>query len=377
MHENEPNNTASLSLNDSMEYLNSYYVNPLLIRTRTFLPVVRLIFLSALAQCCFIVSTPAQEASAAPKPMYPVTAHAPMFQLQGHRPAFELLGIDLAQDDAPVGGDIPKIEAGTPVDITFHLRPTSERIADRKIRVNIRPLGVGPAPGYSGLFDIDLGDWEYRVLTQKTYRLALPVRNFVGRGMLRISEVDPADEDWRRAATLWTMQVDVPAHAWRSTVNAPRIAAAFGPHAKRLHAAFRLGPGTRVVVPVEAVDYPIAAVGLLTNVSWHSELSPGASICRVILNEDATNDPEALEVVYGATTFKGVVSLADSNPDTIDAPIAWTSPVPGNGDIKKERRIYSSILSVTEVVSPNEIVFGYQGDAGMLDVYEVVLLPQR
>lgn len=369
-------NRSFSKLNDTMKRLKSHYRNPLPIHMQLHLPVVRLALLSALALCFFTVAAPAQEAQKIPKPTYPVTAHAPMFQLQGHLPALELLGIDLIQDNAPIKGKAPKIEVGKPLNIALYLRPISKRISERKLRVNIRPPGVGPAPSYSGLFDIDLGDWEYRVLTKETFRLALPIRNFVGRGVLNISEVDPADKDWKRAATLWTMQVDVPAHVWRSTVTDARIASAFGPRATRLHTAFRLGPGTRVEVPLEEIEYPIAAVGLLTNVSWHSELSPGVTITEVILNRHS-GDQEVLEVVYGVTTYEGVVSFADSKLDSTDAPIAWTSPIPGNGDIKKELRFYSSVLPVAEVIQPNKIVFGYQGDAGMLDVYDVVLLPKE
>lgn len=335
---------------------------------------LRYALLAVLAQNSLIVSPAAQEASTDPNPTYPVQAQAPMFQLVGNRPTMELIGIDLTQNNTPIKGKVPQINAGTPLDITLYVRPMSTLIADRKLRINIRPPGVGPAPSYLEFFPFDLGEWKYRAIRQETYRMELPLRRFAGRGMMNIAEVDPSDQDWRRFVTLWTMQVDIPAQVWRSGLERAQIDKAFGPHAKRIFAAFSLGPGTEVAAPIGSLDYPVSRVGIITNLSWHNDLTIGDSICQISFGREGNGEESPITVVYGETTYKEVVTIADDVPAAASAHLAWASPIPGDATRKRERRYYSAEFSISEKQRPSEIVFKYQGGSGMLHVYEVVLL---
>ena len=330
---------------------------------------------AVIAMLCLVPSARADEADAPGEPTYPTSGRAPQFQFSGVLPSVELVGLDLTQGGVRIDSSLPVLEAGVPLDLSLYLRPVSARVETRKIRVNLRPPGVGPAPGYLEFFDFGLDDWEFRNLYKKTYRMELPRRRFVGRGILSFSEVDPKEEDWQQAAVLHVMPVDVPARVWPSAVDDARLRTVFDGRVKRLRAAFTLAPGTQVSLSVEAGEQPITGIGLLSYVSWHELLAVGDALCRVTLRFADHSERSAPPIIFGETTYKAVVSSNGGASDLAGVKRAWSDPISSEDGEAKQRCMYLGVLPLAkDAPYPSEMVFEYAGETGMLDVFEVVLI---
>lgn len=329
--------------------------------------------------CAATAALCATALSAENKPIDPPTYSVPvrplMFQFKGDLPSVELVGVDLAQDGVTIQSTPPSIESGTPLDITLHLRPISDRVSSRRLRINIRPPGVGPAPGYLDTFEFGLGDWQFRHIYPTTYQVELPKRQFVGRGTLSFWDIDPSRSDWLQAARLYAMEIHMPATVWKSGLDDTRVHDIFGPDAVRLRQAFTIGPETRVRIPIELNEASITAIGIISNATWTDSIGTGTELGQITLGDPPSNRRGTHPIRFGEHTNRAVLPQSELADDPSGAAIAWTDRLPG--DEERYRCFYKSIIEFDASEQPAELVFDYTADEGLFHVYELIVLVDR
>lgn len=326
--------------------------------------------MSALCTIAFPAEHPSSDS-----PTYPVPVRPLIFQFKGDLPSVELIGVDLAQDGVAIQDTPPEIESGTPIDITLHLRPISERVSSRRLRINIRPPGVGPAPGYLDTFDFGLGDWQFRHIYRSTYRVELPRRQFVGRGTLSFWDIDPSQDDWLQAARLYAMEIHMPATVWESGLDDTRVRDIFGPDAVRLRQAFTIGPETRVRIPIALNGGSITAIGIVSNATWADSINTGMELGRITPGASSPEHAVKYPIRFGEHTNRAVLAQSQISDDSSGVAIAWSDRLPG--DEERYRCFYQSIIKTSPFEQPADLVFDYTADEGLLHVYELVVLVDR
>lgn len=319
-------------------------------------------------------STSTAENEETDSPTYSIPVRPPIFQFAGDLPSVELVGLDLRQDGDAIRGEVPEVVAGSPLDITLHLRPISERVSDRQLRINLRPPGTGPAPGFLDTFEFGLKDWRFRHVYRNQYRIELPRRQFAGRGTLSFWDVDPLQSDWRQAARLYAMEVFMPATVWESTVDDAKVSEVFGVEHIRLHKAFTIGPDTQVQIPLHVTDAPISAIGIISNATWTDSIEAGEVLSRITVTETPSERESTYPIRYAEHTFRMVVTNDELAAVATRSSIAWADRLPGDGE--RYRCFYSSIVELAQPVEKFVLRIEYMPRAGLLHVYEIVAFAQ-
>ena len=301
---------------------------------------------------------------------YPVPMKPPIFILQRISPCATLVGFDLRQGGALVSGDIPRIEAGAPLNLTLYWQAQGAIPPNLRARVNLRGPGAEPGPGFVAFEPFGFDEWQFGHVYSQEIELKTWKRGHVGTSTLNIS-LWP-EEGWARRSVQFVGPAFVPAATWQSSISDAAVDANFGTEYTRAHAGTRLGPGTSIELPINRQNNAaVDTLGIISNLHFADSLRAGELVCRVELIDSATGMRSIGHIQLAHSTGR-----ANDANETAVPPVAYTEEREDAQTGKNVvRRYYAGRIPLTDSVTPDRITLTYTNGDGFLDIQEIVLLP--
>ncbi|MFP4172710.1 MAG: hypothetical protein ACLFV4_07330 [Candidatus Hydrogenedentota bacterium] len=286
----------------------------------------------------------------------------------------ELLGANLTDGDRPLTGGQPAIQEGNTLSAELFLRRMGVLPAEAKLQLHIQ--GTGPA--YTGETAIDWGAMEPGGVYTWEMELRLPRLRYSGQAALKVQVLETEDDP--APATLFSLPLMIEPDLVDSDVDAAKLREAFGETAQRLNYAVRLGPGAETVFPLPAEQQgePWGGIGLVSRLEFSPHFERGQRAATLRLYRDGAVI-ETMPVLANTHTAFGNrdyhTGLAKRPPG---APVfdSWDSDGLNEAGEPFELHLFAGTFALPEPLEFDGIGLEYEADIGLLEVRDVVLLPE-
>lgn len=319
----------------------------------------------AVLLCASAAGAPASPAYPNPTPHLDV-AYRPCV------PPARLLGFDLEADGKPVTKPLPNFRVGLPTRVTLYWVPDAADWQDRELVVQFK--GTGPL--VEERFPIEGVDGAIGTVQTQQIDLAVPRFTHAGAGVLTFALPCADGEGLTVVYRGPSMTNPIVTTA---TFDRGRLEKALGPAIYPLRASFRLAPGARVPVRVPADAKPAIGIAVVSALSHDLEFQQGAPIMSITAL-GADGQPQG-EVLVRAGIETSLIEYDVPRPGTFQldqAEVIQSKPHPGDRltwDMRPlQLHTYLGRLAFPKLVEPARLEVRYEGDKGVIDVYDLVLL---
>ena len=334
-----------------------------------------------LAACALLIMTAlgAADAEIRPAPWDDPPAYersAPSLYHFWHSPNWplELIGANLWDGDCPLTCAQPEIQEGTTLSAELFLRRTGVVPPDAELQLHVQ--GTGPA--YTGETAIDADAMELGGVYTLGMELPLPRLRYSGQAVLTGQALEP--ENAPAPATLFTLPLMIEPALVDSNIDGAKLREAFGETAQRLNHAVRLGPGaeTRFPVSAEQRGERWGGIGLVARLEFSPHFERGQRVATLRLYRDGAV-VETIPVLANTHTAFGnrdyYTELAKRPPG---APVfdAWDSGRMNETGEPFDLYLFAGTFPLSESLEFDGIGLAYEADIGLLEVRDVVLLPE-
>ena len=286
----------------------------------------------------------------------------------------ELLGANLWEGDRPLACAQPEIPEGATLSAELFLRRTGVIPPDAELQLHIQ--GTGPA--YTGETAIDRDAMEPGGVYTLDMEVPLPRLRYSGQAVLTVQALET--EDGPAPVTLFTLPLMIEPALVDSDIEAAKLRETFGDTAQRLNHAVRLGPGAETVFPVPAEEQGEAwgGIGLVSRLEFSPHFERGQRAATLRFYRDGAV-METMPVLANRHTAFGnrdyYTELAKRPPG---APVfdSWDSGRPNEAGEPFDLYLFAGRFALPEPLEFDGIGLAYEADIGLLEVREVVLLPE-
>ena len=286
----------------------------------------------------------------------------------------ELIGANLWDGDRPLTCAQPTIPEGATLSAELFLRRTGVIPPDAELQLHVQ--GTGPA--YTGETAIGADAMEPGGVYTLGMDVPLPRLRYSGQAVLTVQALET--EDGPAPVTLFALPLMIEPALVDSDIEAAKLRETFGEPTQRLNHAVRLGPGAETVFPVLAEEQGEGwgGIGLVSRLEFSPHFERGQRVATLRFYRDGAVI-ETMPVLANTHTAFGnrdyYTELAKRPPG---APVfdSWDSDRLNEAGEPFDLHLFAGTFALPKPQEFDEIGLTYEADIGLLEVRDVVLLPE-
>ena len=285
----------------------------------------------------------------------------------------ELTGVNLFDEETALTSTHPAIQEGRELSAEVFVRRTGVLPAEPVLQLHIQ----GSGPAYTREIPVPATDMALGGVYKVSIAHRLPRFRYSGESVLAIRGVEDEENE---PVTLFTLPLTIEPDILESDAGEARIEEAFGAAARRFNQRVRLGleAEARFPVPPEYQDTPWAALGLVSRLEFSPHYERGERVATLRLYRDGAEVAEAPLIANAHTAFGNRDYYPDmaARPPGVPVFDSWEAGRLSQAGEPFDLYLFAGTLTFPEPVAFDEIAIAYEADVGLLEIADLVLLPE-